>query len=64
MTPIAAFLLGGGQGMAPNLCAYLDPGSGSMLFQIVIAGLLSAMYCGRSCFSYVKGFLSGHQGEG
>ena len=37
---------------APVVLAYLDPGTGSLLLQLLIAGLLSGMffmksYCGR-----------------
>jgi hypothetical protein len=33
---------------APMLWAYLDPGSGSLLFQMMIAGLLSGAYVLRT----------------
>jgi hypothetical protein len=64
MTSIATLFLGGAQGMAPHVCAYLDPGSGSMLFQILIAGLLSLLYCGKSWISHLRGVLSGRQSVG
>lgn len=31
-----------------NLWAYLDPGTGSMLFQVLVAGALSASFLVRS----------------
>ncbi len=40
------------------LWAYLDPGSGSMLFQVLIAGLLSAMFCARSFLAQLRASLS------
>jgi hypothetical protein len=45
-------------GVAP-LLAYLDPGSGSMFFQILIASLLSSVFFVRSTFTQVKGWLAG-----
>jgi len=32
----------------PTLLAYLDPGSGSLLLQVMIAGLLSGMFFMKS----------------
>jgi hypothetical protein len=40
----------------PVLLAYLDPGSGSMLFQVMAAGLVSAMVFWRSLTEWVGGF--------
>jgi hypothetical protein len=37
----------------PALLAYLDPGSGSMLFQVLVAGLLSAMVYWRAALRKV-----------
>jgi hypothetical protein len=54
MSGIISFLAGGGPGSAPWMWAYLDPGSGSMLFQIIIAGLLSGVFCARSSFLKLK----------
>jgi hypothetical protein len=48
------FLLSGGR-------AYLDPGSGSMLLQIILAGLLAAGILIRTQWSKVKSlFQRGH----
>src|SRR5690349_11992991 len=33
-----------------SVWAYLDPGAGSMLFQVVIAGLLSSMFFAKNSF--------------
>ena len=52
MSEIVSLLAGGGRGFSPWIWGYLDPGSGSMLFQILIAGLLSGLFCARS--SYLK----------
>jgi hypothetical protein len=40
-------LMNGNQGIAV-LWAYLDPGSGSLAIQVLLAGLLSAGFCLRS----------------
>lgn len=37
--------------------AYLDPGTGSYLFQILIAGVLGSLFFVKSIFRRVKGFL-------
>jgi len=34
--------------------AYLDPGTGSMLLQVLIAGLFSSLFFAKSSFSYVR----------
>lgn len=39
----------------PSLLAYLDPGSGSMLLQIMIAGLFSGAFVLKSSFATVRG---------
>lgn len=36
---------------------YLDPGTGSMLLQILIAGLFSSLFFMKSSFSYVRDLL-------
>ena len=41
-----------------TLFAYLDPSSGSMGFQLLLAGLLSGMFFLRTMFSAVKQRLS------
>lgn len=38
--------------------AYLDPGAGSMLFQVVIAGLLSSMFFAKQAYQTVRSRLS------
>ena len=38
--------------------AYLDPGSGSFLFQIIIGGILSAMFAIKLYFRKIKNFFS------
>lgn len=42
---------------APSLWAYLDPGTGSMLFQVLIAGILSAAFFARSTLQWLMGTL-------
>jgi hypothetical protein len=39
--------------------AYVDPGTGSYLLQILIAGLLGAAFALKLYWTRVKGFLSG-----
>ncbi len=38
-------------GFFSNVYAYIDPGTGSMLFQVIIASLLSAIFIFKSFFS-------------
>ena len=38
--------------------AYLDPGSGSVLIQLLIAGLLGAAFIVKASWSRIKGFFS------
>ena len=37
---------------------YIDPGSGSMLFQIIIAGLLGALYSIKLFWTRIKLFIA------
>jgi len=37
--------------------AYIDPGSGSYLFQIMLAGLVGAAFALKSCWLKIKNFL-------
>ncbi len=39
--------------------AYLDPGSGSYLLQLLIAGALGGLFAVRAYWSRIKGFFSG-----
>lgn len=41
-------------GQAPMLLAYLDPGSGSLLLQVLIAGLLSSLFFLKSSLMMVR----------
>jgi hypothetical protein len=41
-----------------GLWAYLDPGTGSMAFQVLVAGLLSGMVFFRSAVQAVKRYLA------
>jgi hypothetical protein len=45
-------------GHVPTLLAYLDPGSGSLLLQVMIAGLLSGMFFMKSSLVVIRGSLS------
>ncbi len=42
----------------PRHALYLDPGSGSILFQVLIAGLLAAGVFVRTQWSRIKGLFS------
>jgi hypothetical protein len=42
----------------PMFLAYLDPGSGSLLLQVLIAGLLSSLFFLKSSFLMVRTSLS------
>ncbi len=42
--------------MTPVVFAYLDPGTGSYLLQITLAGLLGAGYAVRHFWAGLKGF--------
>jgi hypothetical protein len=44
------------------LLAYLDPGMGSMVLQVTVAGLLSGMFFMRSSWGRVRHWLSGDRG--
>jgi hypothetical protein len=44
-------------GQVPTLLAYLDPGSGSLLLQVMIAGLLSSMFFLKSSLVVVRASL-------
>lgn len=41
-----------------NLLAYIDPGTGSLIFQMLIAGLMGAMFIFRKLFSIPLSFLA------
>jgi hypothetical protein len=47
----------------PWTWAYLDPGTGSMLFQVLIAGLLSALFCARSSYLNLRNALLKHHNK-
>jgi hypothetical protein len=61
---IVALVAGHGPDVSPCFWAYLDPGSGSMLFQVLIAGLLSALFCARSTLFELKSAWFGDQEKG
>jgi len=42
---------------APALLAYLDPGTGSLVFQVVIAGMMSGAFFVRSWTRTAREFL-------
>jgi hypothetical protein len=50
-----------GPGALSSTWAYLDPGSGSMLFQVLIAGLLSALFCAKSTYLHLREIVFGHR---
>lgn len=44
---------------SPAALAYLDPGTGSILFQAAIAGLLAALFYFRTIWYRIKSFFTG-----
>lgn len=38
--------------------AYLDPGSGSLLFQLIVGGILSGLFAIKLYFKKIKAFFS------
>lgn len=39
--------------------AYLDPGTGSIIFQAIVAGLVAALFYFRTIWSRIKSFFTG-----
>ncbi len=58
---IVSLLVGTGTDVSSQFWAYLDPGSGSMLFQFLIAGVLSALFCARSTLLELRSTLFGNR---
>ena len=46
-------------GSIPHMWGYLDPGSGSMVLQVLIAGMLSSAFFLRSWLRQLRAGLSG-----
>lgn len=40
-----------------NLCAYLDPGTGSIIIQIIVAGLFGVLFVIKLFWSKIKNLL-------
>jgi len=38
----------------PTLLAYLDPGSGSLMLQLLIAGMLSGLFMVKSYYAMIR----------
>jgi hypothetical protein len=51
-----------GSASMTDLLGYLDPGSGSMVLQVLVASLFSGLFFIRSTYSFVKSKLSHLQG--
>ncbi|MBT3294294.1 MAG: hypothetical protein HN919_16155 [Verrucomicrobia bacterium] len=45
-----------GMGMARNASAYLDPGTGSYVLQIVVASLVGGIFVLKIFFGHIAGF--------
>jgi hypothetical protein len=43
----------------PKLCAYLDPGTGSIIFQVIIAGLCGGLFVIKLFWTRIKTFFKG-----
>lgn len=41
-----------------DLCAYLDPGTGSFIFQMIIAGFVGGLFALKLFWTHVKTFFS------
>lgn len=60
LTPFEIALLTLGLLIFPRSAhAYLDPGTGSYIFQILIAGLLGAAFAVKVFWARIKSFLAG-----
>jgi hypothetical protein len=46
--------------LTPPLLAYIDLGTGSMLLQVMAAGIFSGLYLVKTNFASLKGYLRGH----
>jgi len=55
-TPLSSLL--GHVGVGSLVWGYLDPGSGSLLLQLLIAGLLSGTFFLKSTMLYVRGLVA------
>jgi hypothetical protein len=53
----------GRDAQAAAVLAYLDPGSGSMVLQLAIAGMLSGLYFVRSSLVWIKGWVARRTGR-
>ncbi|MFN7313251.1 MAG: hypothetical protein ACK5UI_07180 [Bacteroidota bacterium] len=42
-----------------TLILYIDPGTGSIVFQVIIAGVLGAVVTLKSYFGSIKGWIKG-----
>jgi len=46
--------------LSQNVLAYLDPGTGSYIFQVMIAALIGGLFTIKMCWQKIKGFFSNH----
>ena len=53
----ASFMASGS--LQTGCCAYLDPGTGSFIFQMLIAGFVGGLFALKLFWSHVKTFSSG-----
>ena len=58
LSTLAGAVLSAPPDTAAPLLAYLDPGTGSMALQILIAGMLSTLYFFRSSMTQIKGWVA------
>jgi hypothetical protein len=49
--------------MSSRAYSYIDPGTGSYVFQLLIAGLLGAVFASKSLWRNAKAFLTGRFGK-
>lgn len=62
VTPVAILMVFGLAADTTLLCAYVDPGTGSYVFQILIAGIVAASMGIRIFWNRLKSVFSGRAG--
>ena len=61
ISTFASAVLSGPLGADAPILAYLDPGTGSMALQVLIAGMLSSLYFLRSSMAQIKVWVAAHR---
>lgn len=50
-------------GWTPDVYAYFDPGTGSMVLQLLMASILGFLFTLKTCWAKVKGFVKNLVGK-